>query len=812
MALDHDVQVTSGFETDEQHTMFEASILAVLQKEYDFQQRASSLASDTGYLIERWQKFADLGWLGLPMPEEFGGMGGDATDVGILMRSLGRHLVLEPVFSTVLLAARLIAKVGNDDQKAQELPAISAGQSRIALLHDEAADTGAPSPRKTLATATPHGWSITGQKVLGLGVPGAKKLIVSASIAGAGPDDLGLFMIAADAPGLQIEEYATVDGARAADVQLDAVQVNDDALLGGNKSAQGMLHRVLCEALIALSWEATGAMSSVFEQTVAYTQTRVQFGRATAKFQSVQHKLAEMAVCCTEARAACDLATRMLDQPGESAFAAASLAKSKVGRCARLVAQESVQLHGGMGVSEDLPVASYFRKLLAYQFCMGTTDFHTERYAQSVLANGTYRESVVLGSGQDVDKNDPAHAVGAVALSSKDEEFRAEVRSFLKENLTHELQVGQRLATSMFPEPDITVPWHKILARKGWTVPLWPGEWGGTGWTSVQRIIFENECALADAPVVQPMGPRLVGPVILKFGTEAQKKRYLPNIVEGNEYWCQGFSEPNAGSDLASLNLRATPDGDDYLLNGSKIWTTHAHFADTMFALVRTSSEGKPREGISFLLLDMKTPGIVVRPIITIGGDHDVNQVFFDNVRVPQSNRVGPENSGWDCAKYLLEFERGAGVYGGRLRANLKRVGRAVDRLEQTGINVTDKAGFLASFGEVVADLDVFEMLEFQTLGTLKNGKNPGALSSILKLRVSRLRQAIGALGMLTLGSHAIRWETDHEAPQPGAEPQPNDWMKTIVREYLNSRAYTIFGGASEIQLGIISKGVLEGS
>ncbi|NMG42499.1 acyl-CoA dehydrogenase [Aromatoleum toluvorans] len=385
-------------------------------------------------------------------------------------------------------------------------------------------------------------------------------------------------------------------------------------------------------------------------------------------------------------------------------------------------------------------------------------------------------------------------------LSPAEQAFREDVRAFLRDNLTYELRRGQRETSSMYPEPETSGPWQQALQRQGWLVPLWPQEWGGTGWTAVQRFIFESECALAGAPLVHPMGVRLVGPVILRFGSEEQKRRYLPRIMSGEDYWCQGFSEPGAGSDLASLKMRAVADGEDYILNGSKIWTTHAHHANMMFALVRTSTEGKRQEGISFLLIDMNTPGIEVRPIATIGGDHDVNEVFFTDVRVPQANRIGAENAGWDCAKYLLEFERGAGIFSGRLRSQLKRVGDAVGELEASGVDVRGDARLVARFGEVCADLDCFEMMELRIMGALQPGQSPGPVSSILKLRASRMKQAIAELGVEVLGGEALRWRR---------ESAGDSVLPVLVPDYLNSRAYTIFGGAAEVQLGIIAKSVV---
>ncbi|HQP20831.1 MAG TPA: acyl-CoA dehydrogenase family protein, partial [Phenylobacterium sp.] len=238
-------------------------------------------------------------------------------------------------------------------------------------------------------------------------------------------------------------------------------------------------------------------------------------------------------------------------------------------------------------------------------------------------------------------------------LSPQDRAFQAEVREFLEEALTPELRQAGRRATSVFMEKDYSLAWQRILHQRGWVAPAWPVQYGGTGWNEMQRYIFAAECARAGAPSLSPMGLKMVGPVIMGYGTDEQKAFFLPRILSGEDYWCQGYSEPGAGSDLAALQLRAVLDGDHYVLNGSKIWTTHAHWANRMFCLVRTRTEGKAQAGITFLLLEMTAPGIEVKPIITLAGEHEVNQVFFDNVRVPVSGRIGDENAGWTVAKYL---------------------------------------------------------------------------------------------------------------------------------------------------------------
>ena len=252
-------------------------------------------------------------------------------------------------------------------------------------------------------------------------------------------------------------------------------------------------------------------------------------------------------------------------------------------------------------------------------------------------------------------------------FTTEDEHFRDEVRAFLAEHLTDDLRSEARRQTTVFPEKDVAMRWQRVLhEQKGWAAPTWPAEFGGPGWNATQRYIFNEECARAGAPGLIPLGTRMLAPVLFRYGTPEQKAFDLPRMLAGEHSWCQGYSEPGSGSDLGSLKTQAVrvqdPEhGDHYIVNGAKIWQTHGHFADHIFCLVRTRADGKPQAGISFLLIDMATPGIRVDPIITIAGDHEVNAVFFDDVRVPVDNRVGPEHEGWSVAKYLLEFERGGG-------------------------------------------------------------------------------------------------------------------------------------------------------
>jgi acyl-CoA dehydrogenase len=388
-------------------------------------------------------------------------------------------------------------------------------------------------------------------------------------------------------------------------------------------------------------------------------------------------------------------------------------------------------------------------------------------------------------------------------LTSDELAFRDEVRAFLAEALPPELAAAGRRSTSVFCEPVYSLPWQRILHAKGWVAPSWPKEYGGAGWSEMQRAIFAAECAAAGAPGLAPMGLRMVGPCIIGCGTEEQKARYLPRILSGEDYWCQGYSEPGAGSDLASLQLRAESDGDDYVLSGSKIWTTHAHFANRMFCLVRTRFEGKPQAGITFLLLDMQSPGITVKPIITLAGEHEVNQVFFDQVRVPKSGRVGEENQGWTVAKYLLEFERGGGSAPG-LRVGLERI-----RANAADEGLDADPHYRRRVAEADIHLQAVDMTERRVLSALASGQKPGPASSMLKMVGTETMQTVDGLGVEAAGLYAAVDQPAARAPGANVEPVGPDRSLTAMARYLNDRAASIYGGSNEIQRDIIARTVL---
>jgi alkylation response protein AidB-like acyl-CoA dehydrogenase len=395
-----------------------------------------------------------------------------------------------------------------------------------------------------------------------------------------------------------------------------------------------------------------------------------------------------------------------------------------------------------------------------------------------------------------------------ISFSPEHEKFRDEVRTFLHESLTDDLRTAQRMCPGIFLDYEHNIAWHKILHRKGWVAPAWPKEYGGTGWDLMQRYIWSIETAKADAPNLAPMSLGMCGPMLIGCGSEAQKKELLPRILSGEDYYCQGYSEPGSGSDLASLKLKATSDGDDYILNGSKIWTTHAHYANRMFLLVRSDDSGKPQDGITFLLLDMDSPGIKIEPIVFASGTHEVNQVFFENVRVAKSNTVGEEHKGWSVAKYLLEFERGGGGTASRKIA-LKRLRNLALEISWEDSTLAMEPSFARKLDEIEVKLEAIQFTEFRIMAALSKGQNPGPESSIMKTLGADLGQYITELATEALGYHAA-------VHQPEARTIGNNHTTVgpevglaTFSQYFNLRASSIAGGSNEVQRNIMAKLVL---
>jgi alkylation response protein AidB-like acyl-CoA dehydrogenase len=385
-------------------------------------------------------------------------------------------------------------------------------------------------------------------------------------------------------------------------------------------------------------------------------------------------------------------------------------------------------------------------------------------------------------------------------LSAEDLEFQKEVRAFFAEQYTDEMHA--RIQTGRDVKAG-NVEWQKKLHVQGWVAPDWPVEHGGTGWTAVQKFIYENERCQAGAPDVVPFGLKMVAPVIYTFGNDAQKEKFLPRILSSDDWWCQGYSEPGAGSDLADLQTKAVKDGDDYIVTGAKVWTTYAQHADWIFCLVRTGNFDKKQQGISFILIDMKSAGITVNPIHTIDNHHSLNEVVFDNVRVPVENLIGSENQGWTYAKALLAHERTsiAGV------ADSKRWLSDVTELarEQTNANgaLIDDPHFQRRLSDIEIELMALEYTELRVIASMAAGATPGPESSLLKIKGTEIQQKLQELRMETIGGYSGSLSADafeHDLQRDGSYAR---------RAYMYGRAATIYGGSNEVQRNVIAKAVL---
>ena len=388
-----------------------------------------------------------------------------------------------------------------------------------------------------------------------------------------------------------------------------------------------------------------------------------------------------------------------------------------------------------------------------------------------------------------------------LAFTHQEQVFRDEVRAFLRDKLPDDIRRRVHLGDGSRINEDIP-RWQKILNQRGWGAPAWPAEFGGTGWSKAQQFIFETECALADAPPQLAFGVKMVAPVLMRFGSPEQQQRFLPRIIAGDDWWCQGYSEPGSGSDLASLKTKAEIDGDHYVVNGQKVWNTLGQFADWIFCLVRTDSSGMPQRGISFLLIDMKTTGITVRPTRLLDGKYEVNEIWFDNVRVPVGNRIGDENAGWTYAKYLLGHERTniAGI--GASQRELRRLKQMAIANERNGKPLINDDGFATRIAQVELELKALEITNLRVIFAEAQNHAPGPEASILKIRGTEIMQRITELQVEALGARALIAES--------SDADLDDEVPRAAEAYLNQRKLTIFGGSNEIQRNIIAQMILQ--
>jgi alkylation response protein AidB-like acyl-CoA dehydrogenase len=728
-------------------TMLGDMLARLLDTKNGFEARRSRLKEPAPDRMALWPHLAEQGVLGAAFAECAGGFGGSMRDLAVVMAEVGRALVVEPVLSTALCGALLPGEIGR----------IIAGERVLALAHGEGFDPFAtPSTRAAQQR-------LTGRKPVVRHADVAHAFVVSAAE--------GLYLVEAAGEGVSLQPFRLIDGSSAAALTLD----NATALKIAELDALGDL---IARACVALAAEGAGIIAALNAATFAYLRTRQQFGVTLSSFQALQHRAADMFAAGEEARVLTDQAIDAIDAGSPDRFALASAAKALVDDAGRLVGHEAVQLHGGMGVSDELNVSHYMRRLAAIRAEMGSADMHRARFAAS----------------------------GGASLSETPENdaFRADVRDFIRSNLP--ATIAAKGTKGLEINKAEYVSWQKTLRDKGWFAAAWPPEHGGAGWDLEKQLVFLQEAAINNAPMIIPYGVNMVGPVLQVFGSDAQRARHLPGILSSDVWWCQGYSEPNAGSDLASLKTSAVRHGDHYVVNGTKMWTTEAHWADWMHCLVRTDKEVKPQQGISFLLIDMTTPGITINPILTLDGQHHTNQIFFDDVRVPVENLVAGEGQGWTIAKFLLSNERVAIADTGAKLRLLSQIKARLAKLDQSA----SKQLLTQKLADVEIQLLTLCALEAEYVKAWSGGgSKEGPQASVLKIRGTEILQRLSEIALEIEGPIGSAHDPADLHLPPETTLTPAQAASTMGHQYLYNRCWSIFGGTNEVQRNIIARAIL---
>lgn len=727
-----------------------------------------------------WREMCDLGWAGLLAKEELGGLGLSADCFGIICRELGRVVAPEPLIeigSAVALLSRL-------DADKSLLASIMDGSSLVSIGLTEAEEYLGEEIPTIKATQDSNGYLLTGiARGISCGTD-MDQFILAADLEG----HVALFLVKKKTKGLAVSSINLADGSTQATINLSSVAVVANNLLSSGEEAEKALNYVRDLARISISAYLVGLSESVFDITLDYLKTRTQFGQPIGSFQALQHRAVDLFIQKVIAGSVLDETLQGFDREKSETVRhhLSCRAKYRANEAALLISREAVQMHGGMGYTEECNVGLFLNRALVMVSRLGTSTYHAERFGQSELVfppltpgNSPDKNISLSGEGNDENWNE-----------LEDDDFRKTVRHFFETEYPTEMRYPSKR-----PRWKEIKFWYLRLSEKGWVAPAWPIKHGGMGLSPSKMLIFIEEqerCGIGRAP---DMGIQMVGPLLIKHGTEAQRARYLPQILAGEEVWCQGYSEPNAGSDLASLKTEALLTGDEFVINGQKTWTTLAQDATHMFCLARTSKEGKPQAGISFFLIDLDQPGVTIRPIKNLAGDEEFCEVFLDNVTVPADCLVGEINQGWGIAKALLSFER---IFIG----SPKQSQYAVKRLEliASETNLFENAVFRDKLTRL--KLNVFDLEStYQSFAEIvKRGQTLGPDVSLLKIWGTETFARLSELMVEVAGP---------QGPIIGKIPF-QDSEVDVMSQFYAARPATIYGGSNEIQRNIIAKGVLK--
>lgn len=771
------------FALTEEQQMLADNLQRLLQDCNEFFARRARLSRETPDRMALWPALAEQGVLAAAFEEAHGGIAGDARAIAVIMAEIGHALAVEPFLATAV-AGRILRHWSDTAARRAAIESIIAGRDLCILAHNAFGDpfAGPCLQAKVSSEAIILSGSVPAVRHAEL----ANVFLVPAWTDG----EIEIYRIARDSVGLTVEPYRLIDAAAAADLHFDGMRLPPSSRLSFDRAARDVLEEGLEWGILGLAAESAGIAGALNTATFTYLMARKQFGAPLGTFQALQHRSADMWIAAEEALAIVDLGIESMNSTERSARESiVSSMKVATDNAGRRVASEAVQLHGGMGVSDELIISHYFRRLATIRGELGSADAHRLRFRS---------------------KSTNARADDANLLPESPElrSWREEVRQFVRTHLPPDL--GQKVEQSLKLQKDDYVRWQKILFTHNRFAGAWPIEYGGQGWNLHKQLIFSQESALQNAPMIIPYGVNMVGPVLFTFGSASQQREHLPGILSSDVWWCQGYSEPGSGSDLASLKTTAVRDGDCYVVNGTKMWTTEAHWADMMHCLVRTNRDTKPQQGISFLLIDMKTPGITVTPIVTIDGIHHTNQVFLDNVRVPVDNLVGTEGQGWTIAKFLLSNERTSIADTGpkmRLLRQLRKLHAVCE--SEPGVSAPYKALLGAKLADIEIQLLALCALERRYVGAWAGGKAPGPEASLLKIRGTEILQALTELALELEGPLAVAHDPADLYRDPASPSNPARRASAIAHEYLYARCWSIFGGTNEIQRNIIARQIL---
>ncbi len=729
-----------------------------------------------GYSPAQWREMAALGWLGMLLPERAGGSGLPIGALGIVLEELGRVVAPEPLLEVGGITALLLGAL--ESPQADALAArVAEGEALIVTAWQGDARQTHIDWRAVQAQTRAGGFSLRGTLYAVAHAPGADSFLVPALLS----DEPALFHVSRTAAGLELIEQTLADGTRVAQLKFHDVALDEPALIGSGPFTDAALDVAVDGGALLCAFALHGLAQEAFAITLKYLKTREQFGRAIGGFQALQHRAVDLHIQneitgAVVHEAAADWVTALRRQDRQRI---AARAKYRATLTAQRVTREAIQMHGAIGFTDDCDIGLYLNRALVLGAAHGN--------AVAQLGRIRALPRITEADTGTVAVNDPADGHWD---AMPDDDFRALVRGWLEREYPRDMR-----------HPSRRLHWHEVkdwymkLAGRGWAAPSWPREFGGMGLSPNKLLIYIEEQERWGIARTPDMGIVLVGPLLLKHGTQAQRAHYLPKVLAGEHIWCQGYSEPNSGSDLASLRCEAVPDGDDFIVNGQKIWTTLAQDATHIFLLVRTDKTAKKQQGISFLLADMKTPGITVRPIRNLAGHAEFCEVFLDNVRVPQANIVGALNNGWTMAKALLSFER---IFLG----SPKQAQLALQKLtEFAGTQgLFDDAVFATQYTKLTLDVADLETIYTRYAEIVKSGGTLGADVSMLKIWATETYSALTELILEAAGSSG------------GMRGYVGTGEKAVdaLNLFYNARPATIYGGSNEIQRNILAKAVLE--